>query len=276
MAHHILGVNGIFGFVFRVLSDRRNVYRNKETAPPARSVRPRGGNRHARIARLRRCEVTRSTKQAWAAVAALATLLLPMAAGAQLFGALTTASIAAEGEGGAFLLGGDDIFRTGVTARFRVSSHTDLGFQGGFDRLEGENSWGGGLDFKVYMIGGESTIPVDIALDGAIGHLRSDDFGRNIFQLSLLVSGILQASTAVSLEPYGSLGLRSSYFSTKGPEGSDGPGDWPRENDDVGNITDTIIRGGVKVHLSEEYQLLAEFEVGDDAAAFGGGINVIF
>lgn len=218
----------------------------------------------------------RSTRKTYAALAMLSVLLLPAAAGAQVFGTLTTASIAAEGEGGAFLLGGDDVFRTGVTARFRVSSHTDLGFQGGFDRIEGENSWGGGVDLKVYMIGGESTIPVDIALDGALGHLRSDDFARNIFQLSLLVSGILQASTAVSLEPYGSLGLRSSYFSTKGPEGSNGPRDWPRENDDVGNITDLLLRAGVKVHLSEEYQLMAEIEVGDDVTAFGGGINVIF
>ncbi|MBN1884523.1 MAG: hypothetical protein JW876_03230 [Candidatus Krumholzibacteriota bacterium] len=218
----------------------------------------------------------RSTRARVAAVVAAAALLVPAAAGAQIFGTLTNAAIASDGEGGVFMLGGGDVFRTGVMARFRTTKNTDLGFQGGYDRIEGENSWGAAVDFKVYMIGGESTIPVDLALDGALGHLRSDDFTRNIFQLSLLASGILRASTAVSLEPYGSIGLRSSFFSKKGPRGADGPGEWPRENDSVDNLTEALLRGGVRIHLSEEYQILAEFEIGEDSSCFGGGVNVVF
>lgn len=202
-------------------------------------------------------------------------MILPVSTSAQVFGTFTTAAISGEGEGGAFVLVGEDAFRTGAYARFELTERTDLGIQLGFDRNSGENSLGGGADFKLYLINAESKIPLDIALDAALGHLRSDGYSRNLFGISLIVSGVLQASTSLSFEPYGSLTLRSTYFSRKVNVEYAGPENWPKSDDDWSSITDTIGRCGVKIYFSNEYQLLAELEI-NDGVVFGAAVNVVF
>jgi hypothetical protein len=203
------------------------------------------------------------------------TLLLPAVAGAQVFGQFTTAAISSEVEGGVFISVGEDAFRTGGMIRFEINRRSDFGIQLGFDRFRGVNSAGAGIDLKLYLLNPDSSIPVDIAIDGRLGHLRSTDVNRNIFGIGIITSGVLQASTSFTIEPFASLTLRSTYFSKKTAAAEAGTTGWPSDKDDWNSVTDTIVRAGAMIGLTNEYQIHVEVELNDEtvmAVAF----NVVF
>lgn len=201
--------------------------------------------------------------------------LIPSAAGAQVFGQYTTAALSSEVEGGAFIAAGEDAFRTGVTIRFAINRRSDMGIQLGFDRFRGQNAAGGGIDFKLYLVNPDSPLPVDIAIDGHLGHLRSDYYNRNLFGIALITSGVLQASTSVMIEPFASITLRSTYFSKKPSQVENRPAGWPVSNDDWNSVTDTIFRAGAIIGLTDEYQVHIEIELNDETMV-GAAFNVIF
>lgn len=203
-------------------------------------------------------------------------LVLPAAASAQLFGTYTTAAISSEGEGGFFVNAGSEKFQTGAIARFLITRRVDFGLQLGFDRECSVNSYGAGLDFKVYLLGHDSDIPVDLAIDGYYGHLRSKDYSRNVFGVGLLVSGVVQSSTALSFEPYASFILITTYFK-RDLSGRVTPHCfWPDDNfDESTRGTDPTLRGGVNIGLSDEHQLLIEVGI-DGGFVIGGALNIIF
>lgn len=202
-------------------------------------------------------------------------ILLPAVAGAQVFGQFTTAAISSEVEGGVFISVGEDAFRTGGMIRFEINRRSDFGLQLGFDRFRGVNSAGAGIDLKLYLLNPDSTIPVDIAIDGRLGHLRSTDANRNIFGIGIITSGVLRAATSVAIEPFASLTLRSTYFSKKTAAAKTGTTGWPSDNDDWSSVTDTFVRAGAMIGLTHEYQIHVEVELNDEtviAAAF----NIVF
>jgi hypothetical protein len=212
----------------------------------------------------------------WLLVAAAATmLLLPTAAGAQVLGQYTTAAVSSEIEGGLFIAAGGDAFRTGALMRFSINRRSDLGIQLGFDRFHGQNSIGAGVDYKLYILNPESPLPVDIALDGHLGHLRSDSYNRNIFGISGIVSGVLKVSTSVMIEPFASITLRSTYFSKKTSQQEQRPAGWPAAGDDWSSVTDTIFRVGAIIGLTKEYQIHVEIEL-NDASMVGAAFNAVF
>ena len=203
----------------------------------------------------------------------IAGLVVPVAAIAQTFGQYTTAAIASEGEGGIFVRGGDEAVRTGIMARFELTNRSDLGLQIGFDREYRENSFGAGLDFKFYLISAVSDFPLDLAIDLSLGHLRSGNYSRNILGIGLLVSGELRSVS--SLEPYAFITVLNTYFPKKASCHEEHPSQWPCSEDDWKSDTETVLRGGAKYALTEEYQLLAEVELGDEIT-FGAALNIIF
>ncbi|HUV37803.1 MAG TPA: hypothetical protein VMX58_12775 [Patescibacteria group bacterium] len=208
-------------------------------------------------------------------MAAAVALILPAAASAQVFGQFTTAAVSSEVEGGAFITAGEDAFRTGGMMRFAFNSRSDLGIQLGFDRFRGQNSVGAGIDFKLYLMNPDSPLPVDIAIDGHLGHLRSDYYNRNLFGISVTTSGVLQASTSVMIEPFASLTLRSTYFSKKTSQPEYRPSGWPSADDDWSNVTETIVRAGAIIGLTREYQIHVEIELNGETMV-GGALIVAF
>lgn len=207
--------------------------------------------------------------------AAIVALLLPTLAGAQVFGQFTTAAVSSEVEGGAFLSAGTDAFRAGAMMRFSINRRSDLGIQLGFDRFRGANSLGAGVDFKLYLVNPESPLPLDIALDGQLGHLRSDYYNRNIFGIGVIASGVLRASTSFMIEPFAAVTLRSTYFSKKASRPDRQPSGWPSADDDWSNVTDTILRAGAVLALTEMYQLHLEIELNDETRV-GAALNAVF
>lgn len=207
-----------------------------------------------------------------ASIILMSIVSFPGAANAQLFGQYTTAVPSPEGEGGLFVSAGDGTFRVGPMARFMINGRMDIGFQLGFDRYSGHNSYGAGADLKYYILGEDTTLPVDLAVDLSLGHLRSGDFSRTFFELGMLASGMLNADTELPVEPYGSVGIISTYLhddeACAGPDPLCGYGG-------NGSETDVVIRGGAKLYLSSEYQVLLELSV-DDEISFGGAFNVVF
>ena len=202
----------------------------------------------------------------------LLVLMVPDPAFTQTLGQLTTAAVASEGEGGIFLLAGNDAFRTGVMARFELGRESDLGMQLGFDKETGSNSFGGGLDFKFHLPVGIEEASIDFAIDASLGLLESDDFRRLFFGIGLMISGVVRSSDNIALEPYTSLTILTTHRDWK----IDPP---PHAEHDFGDRddtdTDAVFRGGVKVPLSDDYQLLVEVNI-NGKTTVGAALNVIF
>ncbi len=200
----------------------------------------------------------------------LATVFIPLDAVSEEFGLYTTATVASEGEGGIFASAGKELFGTGVLSRFLVNRKSDLGIKLGFFRSDGDNSIGLGSDLKFYLFAENSEMPVDMAIDISLAHYRSEDFNHTTAGVAMLVSGTLIADTAVPLEPYGSIGIYTSFLHN----GNMCEGLGPSCTDDDTD-TDMVFIGGAKAILSGEYQFLAEVRIDGDTT-FGAAINIIF
>lgn len=209
----------------------------------------------------------------FSAALALAAAALFSCAGAQTLGTYSTAAIASDGEGGVFMSGGKDQFRTGLFSRFRMSARADIGFQGGFDRLKGTNAWGAGADVKIYVVGEGSTLPLDLALDMSLGHLRSEHTGMTILGIGVLASGRLQADTRFPVDPYASLGLYNTFFHRENECGSTVPPDFCGDNSN--SDTEVVVRAGAKLYLDSERQILAEIKL-DGSFSIGAAFNIVF
>ncbi|HSG27863.1 MAG TPA: hypothetical protein VLA34_05235 [Candidatus Krumholzibacterium sp.] len=194
--------------------------------------------------------------------------LPPLPSAAMVFGQYTTASVSPDGEGAAFMSAGSDEFRTGVNARFRINERSDLGFELGFDRMSGNNALGLAADFKFYLLDPESTLSVDLAADASLGHFRDDEIGRTVFGLSVIASGTLVADTRIPVEPYASLGFFTILLD------GDLCGGIPGCEADKSD-TETVLRGGFKFWLSDEYQVMAEVKI-DGNTTVGAAFNVVF
>ncbi|MCK4539253.1 MAG: hypothetical protein KAV42_10700 [Candidatus Krumholzibacteria bacterium] len=200
----------------------------------------------------------------------IATVFAAAPCSAQTLGQYTTAVIAPDGEGGCFISTGKDEFRLGIMARFRMFSKGDLGFQVGFDRLTGENSLGVATDVKIYLLDPDSTFPVDLAADISLGHFQDNALGRTVAGLSLITSGTLAADTKIPIEPYASIGFYSIFFTDR-EECPPGAVDCDDDNNDM----ETVLRAGVKLVLTDEYQVLFEVKL-DGNTTLGAAINVVF
>jgi hypothetical protein len=200
----------------------------------------------------------------------LAIPLITSPCSAQTLGQYTTAVIAPDGEGGCFISSGKDEFRLGVMARFRMYSRGDIGFQAGFDRMTGENALGVATDVKFYLLDPDSTFPVDLAADISLGHFQDDALGRTVAGLSIITSGTLAADTEIPIEPYASVGFYSIFFTDR-EECPPGAVDCDSDNSDI----ETIVRAGLKLVLTEEYQALFEVSLNGNTT-FGVAINVVF
>ncbi len=137
----------------------------------------------------------------------LALLSLAPAATGQVLGQFTTAAVSAEGEGTAFMLAGNDAFRTGAAARFELTRAADLGVQLGLDRVCEESFFGGGLDVKLALLERSERLPLAIALDAGGGWLESDDHSRYSFDFGVLLSGAVGRTDAGPLEPFVTLAI---------------------------------------------------------------------
>jgi hypothetical protein len=193
---------------------------------------------------------------------------------AQTLAQLTTAAVASEGEGCLFMLAGQDAFRTGVAARFNLTSITDLGIQLGLDRICEQSLWGGGADVKVVLLQSRKKFPVNLALDGSFGALDKRHLNQFLFGFGILASGVIEASPDRVIEPYLSFVVLGKITDKDGMNGG-GSGGCDCLLNDHHNQTDTLVRAGVRLPVSKETQLLIETRI-SDRILFGAAFNVIF
>lgn len=216
----------------------------------------------------------RSPAPSLAAIAALALAFLASPARGQVLAQLTTAAVASEGEGALFMLAGNDAFRTGAAARFRLARVADLGVQLGLDGACGESFFGGGLDVKLAILERSDRLPLGIAVDAAGGWLESADHARYSLDVGVLVSGAVGRTRAGSLEPFLTLALDVERIedADEGARAADGcPCSW------IDHETDTsfFVRAGVKIPLSRDGSLLVETAL-DGRDLIGAGFNLVF
>jgi hypothetical protein len=210
-------------------------------------------------------------------VPALLVLLLLAAHGnlsAQTFAQLGGAGAAPDGEGCVFMLAGNNAFRTGLSARFNVSTVSDFGIQLGVDRVCEDSFYGGGLDFKVVLLESRPQLPVNLALDASFSGLNSSAAGRFIFGLGILASGVIQTSSASVIEPYLSFVVDIGRLDNKEASGVL-PACLCSNRDTDETTTCSIVRAGVKVPVSSEAQILIEANLGDKTLV-GAAFNLVF
>jgi len=202
---------------------------------------------------------------------ALALMAAPFSARAQTLATMTTGAIASEGEGGFFMLAGTDVTRVGLNSRFALAENFDMGIQLAFDRLEERSFFGGGIDVKYHLPVDTSDLPIDVALDAGIGDLESNDWRRFFLAAGCIVSGVIQSSNRNILEPYAGIYVMTTRMDWKDECGADDRGCW----DGVRSDTDAVLRGGLRAHVTDDFQILVELNVNGNTM-LGAGVNLVF
>lgn len=237
----------------------------------------------ARVARLpkavesRAPGLTRPRKVALLSTLLMSVLLVlvPDSGKAQAFGQFTPASISSEGEGGLFLLAGNDAFRTGAMTRFSINGRSDFGIHLGIEKCSEQTSKGLGGDLKILFYRRTDAFPIDVAGDASIIHLRSDEIRSLVIGGHLLMSSRFEGVLLVPFEPYLSVNLLFTDFSPREakvylPMSCCNPGE------DQGKTRfDTGIRLGARFFLGRDIQAIMETDI-SRRTFIGGGINFIF
>lgn len=211
-------------------------------------------------------------------------LLYGSAARGQTLAQLTTAAISEEGEGGLFVLAGNDAYRTGLATRFELTGTSDIGFQLGVERYHRRNFYGGGADIKLQLFEHTESFPFDLSVLGSGGYLKSDYLSKAVFSVSLIMSTKISSALAIPFEPYISINAYLARYQRKSiirlAEGELAI----TESDCFGCPNSTsfktiengaALRGGVRFFLSKDLQGFIEGNL-DGAALIGGGINLVF
>lgn len=201
----------------------------------------------------------------------LACMILPAAAGSQTFATMTTGAVSSDGEGGIFMLAGTDVSRFGLHSRFALTANLDMGIQLVLDRLDERSFYGGGIDFKYRLPVTDPDLPLDIALDVGLGDLESSEIGRLFLGIGCIVSGSVESSDRTILEPYGGIYVMTTRMGWKDDCAPDDRGCWEGTRSD----TDAVLRGGLRIRLTDEFQVLAELNV-NGKTMFGAGVNIVF
>jgi hypothetical protein len=208
----------------------------------------------------------------WVFLFILSVIFAPPAAEAQTLATMTTGSVSGEGEGGLFMLAGTNVSRLGIMSRFALSRNVDMGVQLAFDRYEDKGFFGGGIDLKFELPIDAADLPMHIALDLGIGDLESSERRRSFLEAGCIVSGVVESSNRTILEPYAGiyvLTTRSGWKDDCTAAGTSGCWEGTRSE------TDALLRGGARILLRDDLQILVEMNL-DGEAMFGAGINVVF
>lgn len=192
---------------------------------------------------------------------------------AQTLAQLGGAGASPEGEGNVFMLAGNEAFRTGLSARFNISRMSDFGLQVGIDRACDENFFGGGIDFKLVLLESRAELPIGLALDASLGSLSSKAVRRFLFGFGILASGVIKTDSRRSIEPYLSFIVDVEQL------------DWKHKNEaapaclcpgnDEETVTDTLVRAGVKMPVSNDAQIIIEAGL-NGRTLIGAAFNIVF
>ncbi len=204
-------------------------------------------------------------------IMALAILAAPFHARAQTLATMTTGAVSSDGEGGFFMLAGNDVTRIGLNSRFALAAALDVGIQLAFDRLDERSFFGGGIDVKYRLPIENPDIPIDVALDAGIGDLESSEIRRLFLEMGCIVSGAVESSDRRILEPYAGIYVMTTRRDWKDDCGVDERGCWNGTRSD----TDAVLRGGMRVNLRDDFQILIELNI-NGKTMFGAGLNLIF
>lgn len=197
----------------------------------------------------------------------------PSSLPAQTLAQFGGAGAAPDGEGNVFMLAGNEAFRTGLSARFNISRMSDFGLQIGIDRACDESFFGGGIDFKLVLLESRAELPVNLALDASFGSLNSDALGRILFGFGILASGRITTDSRRAIEPYLSLIVDVEQLERKHKSDRAITCLCPGNDDDT--VTDTLVRTGVKLPVSNEAQIIIEAEL-NGRALIGVAFNLVF
>ena len=201
----------------------------------------------------------------------LALLGSPFAARAQTLATMTTGEVSSDGEGGLFMLAGTDVSRFGLNTRFALTTELDMGIQLAFDRLDERSFYGGGVDFKYCLPIESPDIPIRATLDAGIGDLESSEIRRFFLQMGCIISGVVESADRRILEPYAGIYVMTTRRSWKDDCDAGERGCWEGTRSD----TDAVLRGGLRAHITEDFQVLVELNVNGETM-FGAGVNLIF
>jgi len=228
-----------------------------------------------------------TSKKAIAVVTLFCLLIfsIPVRVNSQILAQFTTSRISSEGEGGIFVLGGNNSFRTGIALRFLINRVSDLGFQIGVESYNQNKLFGGGMDVKLLLVKATDNFPLDISIDISGGYLKNSETNKTTFSGALMMSTEVPDKLAIPFEPYISIGTylnlirsaRTKYFFQKN-------GFYTESSDCIGcsystsrnyKTTGAYFRAGVMFHVTHDTQFIIEANI-NGATFIGGGINLIF
>lgn len=152
---------------------------------------------------------------------------------------------------GAYLSGGEDLFRLGGYGRLRVARYWDIGFEGLVENENGDWRGGAGADIKYQFPTAKGT-PVDLSIDAAFGFVSGSDVTIFNAPLGGIISSPLKTDGGTLITPY--LGVYAVFVRTEVTRSG-----LPDVTD---NDIEALLRGGVSVQLSENLEIFGSLQLG--------------
>ena len=162
-------------------------------------------------------------------------------------------------DAGAYMSGGDNLFRIGGYGRLGFARYWDVGFE-----IVGESydsSWkaGAGGDLRYQLFPDTDKLPFDLTGDAGFGFATGD--GVTLYQapVGAVVSSPLKTDGGTMIIPY--LGVYAVYVRTEVDIGSSTSAD-----DDI----EAMLRGGASLFVGERIQIYGTLQIGpNDLASIG-------
>jgi hypothetical protein len=207
-----------------------------------------------------------------AALAAACLVACPAPAAATAFGQFSGAQTLPVNNRlfGAYLHASDDV--VGLAAQLRMSFYpgVDFGFQGVLNRLDYEggdrSTIGMGADFKAQVATAGSSMPMDIALGGAIGVEPGDDYGLLSVGPTAVASRSFPSGQNSTITPYVGLMLAFSRIDVDPLDDTDIS--FPvRLGVDFRPMPEMAFTGEIQLRLSDSF---------NDDTGFSVGVNLPF
>ena len=166
---------------------------------------------------------------------------------------------------GAFLSGGEDLFRAGGYGRLGLSTYWDIGLEGTFESFD--SSWRGGFggDIRYQLFPTTDKLPFDLTADVGLGFVSGDDVTVVQAPIGAVISSPLKTDNGTVITPY--LGVYAVYVRTK----VDIAGLPSTTNNDV----EAMLRGGASIEFGERLEFFGTLQLGpDDLVSIGVNYNL--
>jgi len=166
---------------------------------------------------------------------------------------------------GAYLSGGDDLFRLGGYGRIGFARYWDVGIEGLVESFSSDWRGGLGVDIRYQLLPTTDKLPFDLSADAGFGFVSGN--GVTLYQapVGAVISSPLTTENDMVITPY--LGVYAAFVRTKVEVAG--------SSDVTDNDVEPLLRGGASIRFGEQLEFFLTLQLGpNDLLAIGANFHL--